>query len=93
LWDGAFSLARAINPMDEEAETYQQFVLVAVRGSMILQCPITPKVHVMLRRVKWQVPNILGGLGDKMEYWVERLSRRLSWASAMIAVALLLLLR
>ena len=61
LWDGAFSLARTINPTDEEAETYQKFVLAALHGSMILQCPITPKVHVMLKHVKWQMANIPGG--------------------------------
>lgn len=72
LWDGAFSLARIINPTDEDAETYQTFILAAVSGSKILQCPITPKIHAMLRHVQWQMKNIPGGLGDKMEDWVER---------------------
>jgi hypothetical protein len=44
-----------------------------VSGNKILQCPITPKLHAMLRHVQWQMKNILGGLGDKMEDWVERL--------------------
>ena len=56
LWDGAFSLARKIDPTDEDTETYQRFVLAALKGSLTLQCSITP-----------------GGLGDKMEDWVERL--------------------
>ena len=72
LWDGAFSLARTINPTDEDAETYQTFILAAVSGSKILQCPITPKIHAMLRHVQWQMKNIPGGMGDKMEDWVER---------------------
>jgi hypothetical protein len=72
LWDGAFSLARTINPTNDEADTYQKFVFAAVSGSLILQCPITPKVHTMLRHVKWQMMNLPGGLGDKMEDWVER---------------------
>jgi hypothetical protein len=71
LWDGAFSLARTINPTLQEAETYQSFVSAAVQGSQILQCPITPKVHTMLRHVQWQMINIKGGLGNKMEDWVE----------------------
>ena len=72
LWDGAFSLARTINPTPQEAETYQSFVSAAVQqGSQILQCPITPKVHTMLRHVQWQMINIKGGLGNKMEDWVE----------------------
>ena len=72
LWDGAFALARIINPTLQEAETYQKFVSAAVQGSQILQCPITPKVHIMLRHVQWQMINIKGGLGNKMEDWVER---------------------
>jgi hypothetical protein len=73
LWDGAFSLARKIDPTDEDAETYQRFALAVLQGSLILQCSITPKVHAMLKHVKWQMQNLPGGLGDKMEDWVERL--------------------
>jgi hypothetical protein len=61
LWDGAFSLARTINPTDEDAEAYQMFLLAAVSGSKILQCPITPKLHTMLRHVQWQMKNVRGG--------------------------------
>jgi len=73
LWDGAFSVARKIDPTDEDAETYQRFALAALQGSLILQCSITPKVHTMLKHVKWQMKNLPGGLGDKMEDWVERI--------------------
>jgi hypothetical protein len=61
LWDGAFSLARIIKPTDEDAETYQTFILAVVSNSKILQCPITPKIHAMLRHVQWQMKNIPGG--------------------------------
>ncbi len=71
LWDGAFSLARKIDPTDKDAETYQRFTLAALQGSLILQCSTTPKVHAMLKHVKWQMKNLPGGLGDKMEDWVE----------------------
>jgi hypothetical protein len=71
LWDGAFLVVRTINPTDEDADTYLTFVLAAVHGSKILQCSITPKVHAMLRHVQWQMKNLPGGLGDKMEVWVE----------------------
>ena len=71
LWDGAFALARTFNPTNEDAETYQTFVSAAVQSSGILGCPITPKVHTMLRHVEWQMKNIPGGLDDKMEDWVE----------------------
>ena len=60
-------LARIINPTDEDAEAYQTFILAAVSSSKILQCPITQKIHAMLMHVQWQMKNILGGLGDKME--------------------------
>ena len=73
LWDGAFSLARTVDPMGEEIITYQSFVSAAVEGSRTLGCPITPKVHTMLRHVHWQMRNLHWGLGDKMEDWVERL--------------------
>jgi hypothetical protein len=73
LWDGTFALARTFNPTNEVAETYQTFVSAAVQSSGILGCPITPTVHTMLRHVEWQMKNIPGGLGDKMEDWVERL--------------------
>ena len=49
------------------------YVLAAVEGSKALQCTVTPKVHMMLKHVEWQMTNIKGGLGDKMEDWVERL--------------------
>ena len=42
-------------------------------GSKDLQCTITPKVHLMLGHVEWQMANIEGGLCNKMEDWVERL--------------------
>jgi hypothetical protein len=73
LWDGAFLLARSINPTDEDADTYQKFVLVVVHGSKVLQCSITSKVHAMLHHVQWQMMNLPGGLGDKMEDWVKSL--------------------
>jgi hypothetical protein len=74
LWDGAFLLAQKFAPTDEDCETYQKFVNAALHGSLILQCSITPKVHSMLRHVKWQMKkNLPGGLGDKMEDWAERL--------------------
>jgi hypothetical protein len=73
LWDGAFSLALTINRTRADALTYQMFVDAALQDSKILQCPITPKVHIMLRHVAWQTIHIPGGMGDKMEDWVERL--------------------
>jgi hypothetical protein len=73
LWDGSFLLARKFAPTDEDCETYQKFVNAALQGSKILQCSITPKVHSMLRHVKWQMKNLPGGLENKMEDWVELL--------------------
>jgi hypothetical protein len=73
LWDGKLTLARTINPTRVDAHTYQRFVEAALHGSKILQCPITPKIHIMLKHVAWQMINIPGGMGDKMEDWVERL--------------------
>ena len=58
----AMLVLKLYNP-NKDAETYQKFVLAAVRGSLILQCPVTPK--------KQQMSNIRGGLYDEMEDWIE----------------------
>ena len=73
LWDAAFSLARTVNPMEADKMTYQRYVLAALQGNTVLRCTVTPKVHLMLKHVAWQMKEIKGGLGDKMEDWVERL--------------------
>ncbi len=66
-------LARVVNPTHDDAETYQKFVWAAMQSSAILGCTIAPKVHTILRHVEWQMKNIPGGLGNKMEDWVKRL--------------------
>ncbi len=73
LWDGAFLLARTINPVEADMKIYRLYVNAAVQGSKDLQCTVTPKVHLMMEQVEWLMRNIQGGLGDKMEDWVERL--------------------
>ena len=65
-------LASTVNPTEIDAITYQRYVLAAVEASKPLQCTVTPKVHMMLKHVQWQMTNIKGGLGDKMKDWVER---------------------
>ena len=73
LWDGAFSLARMINPTEIDISTYSMYVKAAVKGSKDLRCTFTPKVHLMLNHVAEQMTNTRGGLGGKMEDWLERL--------------------
>jgi hypothetical protein len=70
LRDGAFSFARTIYPMQNDVIAYQQFVDAAVNGHVSLGLTITPKVHLMLKHVRWQMENIEGGLGAKVEDWV-----------------------
>ena len=41
---------------------YRMHVRAAVKGSKDLQCTITPKVHLMLEHVEWQMTNIRGGV-------------------------------
>jgi hypothetical protein len=72
LWNGAFSFARKINPMEEDAQMYRQFVDASVTGHVNLGLTITPRVHFMLKHVWWQMENIRGGFGNKMEDWVEK---------------------
>jgi hypothetical protein len=73
LWDGTFSLARTVNPTEIDCSTYRMYARAAVKGSKDLRCTVTPKVHLMLEHIEWQMTNIWGGVGDKMEDWVERL--------------------
>jgi hypothetical protein len=44
-----------------------------VHGNNALHCTVTPKVHLKLKHVAWQMRNIQGGLGNKIEDWVEQL--------------------
>jgi hypothetical protein len=60
LWDGAFSLARTINPTEIDCSTYRMYVRAAVKGSKDLRCTVTPKVHLMLEHVEWQMTNMGG---------------------------------
>jgi len=41
---------------------YRMHVRAAVKGSKDLRCTITPKVHLMLEHVEWQMTNIRGGV-------------------------------
>ena len=52
---GAFSYARTINPTENDVITYQQFVDATVIGHVSLGLTITPKVHLMLKHVWWQM--------------------------------------
>ena len=71
LWDGAFSIARKVNPSVEDRALYRRFANAAVDGHCELGCSITHKVHLMWKHVEWQMKAVEGGLGDKMEDWVE----------------------
>ncbi len=67
-----FSYARTINPTENGVIAYQQFVDAPVSGHASLGLTKTNKAHLMLKHVWWQMENIPGGLGDKMEDWVEK---------------------
>jgi hypothetical protein len=53
LWDGTFALARTIDPDNADRLTYRSYITAAVQGHTDLKCAITPKVHLMLKHVKW----------------------------------------
>ena len=69
----SFSLARTIDPVEADIATYWTYISAAVEGHTQLKCSVTPKVHSMMKHVEWQMKNIRGGLGDKMEDRVERM--------------------
>ena len=71
LWDGAFSLARKIDPTEDDIKMYSEFVAAAFESHQEVGCNVTHKVHLMAAHVRWQMMTLEGGLGDKMEDWVE----------------------
>jgi hypothetical protein len=73
LWDGAFSLVQKKNTTTDNSQHFQQFVEAAVIEHVNLGLTITSKVHLMFKHVRWQMDNIKGGLGNKMEDWIEEL--------------------
>jgi hypothetical protein len=73
LWDETFLEARTINPDKADIATHRMYVTAVVQGHTDLKCAITPKVHLMLKHVEWQMKYIRGGLGDKMEDWVKHM--------------------
>jgi len=75
LWDGAFSIARKVGKLeDDDINQFQIYVDAAVQAHKDVGCNITHKVHLMWKHVAWQMNELkdVGGLGDKMEDWVER---------------------
>ena len=42
LWDGAFSLAQTVNPMENDTKTFLHYVSAAVHGNNDLRCTVTP---------------------------------------------------
>ena len=72
LWGIAFSLARTVDPDDDDIDLYKRYVFAAVQCHVRIGCNVTHKVHLMWRHVAEQMKNVLGGLGEKMEDWVER---------------------
>ena len=66
-----FLLAQTVGPMEHDTKTYLRYVLAAVHGNDALGCTVTPKFHMMLKHVAFQMRYIRGGLGDKMEDWVD----------------------
>jgi hypothetical protein len=63
LWDGLFLFAQTVNPMENDTKTCLCYVSAAVHGNNALCCTITPKVHLMVMHVRWQMRNIQGGSG------------------------------
>ena len=60
LWDGAFSLAQTVSPMEQDKKTYLIYVLAAVHGNNALGCTVTPK-DAQAHRVSNEIYS--GGVG------------------------------
>ena len=72
LWNGAFSLARMVDPSDGNTDLYKRYVFAAVCCHVCIGCNVTHKIHSMWLHVADQMKYVPGGLGEKMEDWVER---------------------
>lgn len=71
-WDAAFSVARTVNPTPDDVSKYRACVNAALHGTLNLRCSVTPKMHMMVKHVAWQMENVLGGIGGKVEDWIKR---------------------
>ena len=78
LWDGAFAVARRNNPRQQDIYEYTHFATAAFDCHKKIGCSVTPKVHLMVAHVAWQMEHLEGGLGDKMEDWVEAKHQRIA---------------
>ena len=72
LWDGAFSLARTVGPMEQDKNLPE----ICIGGSAWQRCTWLHRHpqgshDAQARRISNEIYS--GGLGDKMEDWVERL--------------------
>jgi hypothetical protein len=47
--------------MEQDTKTYLRYVLAAVHGNNALHCTVTPKVHMMLKHIAFQMRNIFSG--------------------------------
>jgi hypothetical protein len=59
--------------MEDNIRTYRHYVSAAEHCNNALRCTTTAKVYLMLKHVAWQMEYITGGLGDKMEDFIERM--------------------
>ena len=70
-WDRAFFLACMVDPSDENLHLYKWYVFAAVHCHIKIGCNMTHKIHLMWGHVANQMKYVPGGLGEKMEDWVE----------------------
>jgi hypothetical protein len=57
---------------EEDIITHERYAMAAGKGNKVIECSVTPKVHLMLKHVAWQMRNLRGGLGNKMEDWIKQ---------------------
>ena len=80
-WDKALSLALIVDPSDDNMYLFKRYMFAAVYYHIQIGCNVTHKVHLMWRHVANQTKYVPGGLGEKMEDWVEHQHQdeKISW--------------
>jgi hypothetical protein len=74
-----FLFARKIHPTTDNTRVYQQVVDAALEVDANLGFAITPKLHLMLKHIRWQMENL--GEGVQAIKWRLRRRSSIKWVS------------
>jgi len=71
LLDGAFSGLRTVDPTREQCNLTEEFIQKPMEAWREMGFSVTPKAHVFETHAIKQMRTYVGGLGEKLEDWLE----------------------